>query len=239
MKFQIFSTLVAISYCSLVSATGSTRGLFSSSSNDAPSYNHTSSVDIAKEVVLFGIDNDSNDYDDPDDKAPILSVNSVRKPNLCLQPARLQHGAGVELLPCVRNSNFKRRQGWVFTGNKLRHNMFHSSYYRNMCVNVQVEKENILDHELIIGPCGKKKNKRTEFLYNPNSRLLRWKKNKKLYVTNLGTALYLRKRITRPGDHRGQRWAIAQGWAKRERFQDQTTDRHFLQPANDTKLPTN
>jgi len=234
MKFQIFSTLVAISYCSLVSATGSTRGLFSSSSNDAPSYNHTSSVDIAKEVVLFDTDNDN---DDPDDRAPILSINSVSAPNLCLQPARLQKGAGVELIPCVRNNYYKRRQGWVFTNNKLRHNMFHSTSYRNMCVNVQAERENILLHELIMGPCGKFENQRTGFIYDRNTKHLLWKEDQRYYVTNLGTALYLRERITK--GHRGQKWIFSEGWAKKARFQDQTTDLHFLQPANDAKLPTN
>jgi len=236
MKFQILSTLVAISYCSLVSAAGSTRGLFSSSSTDAPSYNHTSSVDIAKEFVLFGTD---NEIDDPGDRAPILSVSSVSAPNLCLQPARLQNGAGVELLPCIRNKNFKRRQGWVFTNNKLRHNMFHRMYYRDMCVTVQVERENILLHELIMGPCGGTKNTRTGFIYDRKTRHLRWKEDQRYYVTNLGTALYLRERIPMPGDNRGQRWVFSEGWAQKARFQDQTTDLHFLQPANDTKLPTN
>jgi len=237
MRFHLFSTLVAISSCSFVSAKGVTGGLFASSSDDAPSYNQTSSVDIAQGVnPRFG----KGGYTD---RGPILSLVSVSKPSLCVQPARLQEGAGVELLKCVRNSSFKQRQGWNFHNGKLRHNINNIKLdgmnrqevredYKNMCVTVQTEQDNFLLHELIMGPCGNLKNPKARFIYYPHKHHLRWAADQRYYVTNLGTALYLRKRIST--GHRGQKWVFFRGWANP---QGRTANLLYPQPANETQIP--
>ena len=89
-----------------------------------------------------------------------------------------------------------------------------NSKFRDNCLTVPSEKEgNILKSEMIMGPCGASVNKRHRFRYYPKERHLRWAEDEKYFVTNLGSALYLRERINTK-DYRGQKWVFFSGWEK-------------------------
>jgi len=243
MKFHIFSTLVAISYCSLVSATELTRGLFSSSSNDAPSYNKTSSVDIAKEVDLRFDSDDAEDW--AEERGKYISIYSVSFKQ-CVQPARMQEGAGVELIKCVHSPRYKRRQAWIWRNGIIRHSRFNDRNgegYRDMCISVKTDEDHISNHELIMRPCGKHtKNREAKFIYSSRTRKFSWAANTKYYITHLGTALYLRKAIPNSSKARGQKWDLTEGFVKKPKkriFRDRTDNLLSPQPANDTKLTAN
>jgi len=244
MKFHIFPTLVAISSCSLVSATELARGLLSSSSNDAPSYNKTSSVDIAKEVDLRFDSDDAEDW--AEDRRKYISIYSVSFKQ-CVQPSRMQEGAGVELIKCIHNWRYKQMQAWQWQNGIIRHSRFNdrsgAEGYRDMCISVKTDEDHVIDHELIMRPCGNHNtNREVKFIYSPRWRTFRWAHNKKYYITHLGTALYLRRKLPKQFRGRGQKWVLTEGWVerpKKRKFQDRTDTLLFPQPANDTKLTTN
>jgi len=210
MKFHIFSIIVPISYCSLVSATGLTRGLFSGSLNDAQSYNHTASVDIDTE------DDDrkrakQGDDSYPEDRGAPLSLVSVYEPNRCLQPKSLMRKALVEVSKCLENTSYKERQGWNFVGRKLR-----PSQSRDLCLTVQSDRQNFLKLRLNVDKCGKPgdgRNRKVLFHYYPNKRHLRWVENEKYYVTQIGKHLYLRK-FWWGAKAKRQNWVFFRGWAQ-------------------------
>jgi len=210
MKFHIFSIIVPISYCSLVSATGLTRGLFSGSLNDAQSYNHTASVDIDTE------DDDrkrakQGDDSYPEDRGAPLSLVSVYEPNRCLQPKSLMRKALVEVSKCLENTSYKERQGWNFVGRKLR-----PSKSRDLCLAVQSDRnKNLLKYPLIVDQCGRpgERNPKVLFHYYPHQRYLRWGENEKYYVTQVGKHLYLRRSFMNKTQRR-QKWVFFRGWAQ-------------------------
>jgi len=215
MKFHIFSIIVAIPYCSLVSATGLTRGLFSGSLNDAQSYNHTAPVDIDTE------DDDrkrakQDDTSYPEDRGAPLSLVSVYDPNKCLQPASLMRKALVEVSKCLKNGSYKEKQGWIFKGRKLRH-----SNGWDLCLTVQSDRKNFSPwkYPLIVDRCDTpgERNRKALFNYYPSQGYLRWTENEKYYVTQVGAGkhLYLRRFSHElQGQQKRKKWIFFEGWAQ-------------------------
>jgi len=211
MKFHIFSIIVAISYCSLVSATGLTLGLSSGSSNETQSYNHTAPVDIDTEDDYRKRSNTDDSY--PEDRGKPLTLVSVNLPRKCLQPLGLRVGATVQFSKCLKDRNYKERQGWSFVGGKLMH-----SNRRDLCVTVQWNQrtKRFSSYELILDKCDKpgvKKNRSVIFDYYSNRRYLRWRHDERYYVTRLGHGLYLKRFLWGNKPNRGQEWVFFRGQA--------------------------
>jgi len=209
MKFNIFSIIVAISYCSLVSATGLTRGLFSGSSNETQSYNHTAPVDIDTEDDYRKRSNTDDSY--PEDRGKPLTVVSVNSPRKCLQPAWLGVGVYVQFSKCLKDRNYKEKQGWNFFGGKLMH-----SNRRDLCVTVQWDQKTkrFSSYQLILDKCGNKNNRSGLFTYYSNRRYLRWTHDERYFVTRLGNSLYLKKFLWGNKPNVGQEWVFFRGQAQ-------------------------
>merc|ERR1711957_846201 len=121
----------------------------------------------------------------------MVSIVSVDLPTKCMQPEQLKDGAGVELRKCITDENFKDLQGWTFENGQIMHS---STTLKNMCILAKIDKTDTLEGELVFGPCGSPSNEMALFKYDNAERHLRWKKDKKLFVTNVGENIYLKRR---------------------------------------------
>merc|ERR1711957_574192 len=139
----------------------------------------------------------------PPREAP-LSIVSVDLPTKCMQPEQLKDGAGVELRKCITDENFKDLQGWTFEHGQIMHS---STTLKNMCILAKIDKTDTLEGELVFGPCGSPSNEMALFKYDNAERHLRWVKDIRLFVTNVGENIYLKRRNSET-DYKAQQWVF-------------------------------